>query len=469
MSTGGERGAEEERGLVKRALSSVRATNGRGRAGTADADAEIERAVDPEGPRWIRPTAVAISIMMPAAAAVALLLYEPKAAPATPVSATPRETQTLTPTVVELAYARTSARGPRLFRSGRVLPWQTQLVEGDRVESGASAGCLMIDPGVDVCLAPGSEVKLVSLSRAARTVRVQRGQAIARLDPQAPGDGFELRAGAVRALAQGTVYSLEYNGADDARIRVLKGHVKVLAAMSETLVSASQLATYRDAEQAVTLAALPSGQAARMWELLATRGSVSDAALKHAADWPGPPPLPLSEKTASPDGPALSADSAPALPLADGTSASASPSPSDADGEASALPNAQLATPDARARLRDAWEQLKATRWAEAAATYALILRDFPNSEEAHVVLVRLGDLQLEHLDQPTQALASFERYLREGGGALEAEARFGIVQSLSRLGRVEAERGAIEDFLVKHPASLKSAALRERLRTLSR
>jgi len=432
-----ERATTTDRDIVDRALLAVRVTSGRAVPGSTDADAEIERAVDPEGPRWIRASAVAISLILPAAAAIALIMYEPKPVPSAEPVTRPIVEPLIAPTVVPIVHARTAGRGQRLFRAGSVLPFNTELVEGDSVESGTTPGCLVVDPGVDVCLAANTGIKLVSLSRTGRALEVLRGHAVARLDPQAPGDGFELRADAIRAQAEGTVYGLERVGDTEIRVRVLEGHVKVLAADSALNVESSQVAVYRNTERTLVVEPLLPMHAARALEVLAAR---NQEPIKPAAVEGAP---------------------APAAPVATRPEAGAK---QPAVAAAATAPQT-----DARARLREAWEQLKSKRWADAAATYAAILKDFPKSDEAHVVLVRLGDLQLDHLDQPGQALASYERYLREGGGPLEAEARYGRIQALARLGRTGSERGAIEDFLTKHPTSLKAPTLRERLLTLPR
>lgn len=436
-----ERPTAEDRDMVDRVLRSVRVTTGRAMPEAIDADAEMERAVDPEGPRWVRPTAIAVSILLPAAAALSLIFYEPKP----PANKGPVTTQlsapTLAPTVIELAHARTAPRGQRLMRAGRMLPSNTDLVEGDRVESGVSPGCLVVDPGVNVCLAANSEVKVASLSRAARNLEVLRGHAIAHLDKQAPGDGFALSAAGVSAQATGTIYSLERVSDDAVQVRVLEGHVKVLGTAQTRELTALQTVRYRAAAPEGEVEPLLVVHQTRMWDLLSTRPSGADAAAKAQ-----PAEEPSAEPSETPP------TTEPVLP-----SATKVPVPE------------KPAAADAKELLRKAWEQLKAKQWAAAAETYAVILKDAPKSEEAHVVLVRFGDLQLDRLNQPGQALQSYERYLREGGGPLEAEARYGRIQALSRLGRAGAERAAIEEFLAKHPTSLKADALRERLLTLPR
>jgi outer membrane protein assembly factor BamD (BamD/ComL family) len=117
--------------------------------------------------------------------------------------------------------------------------------------------------------------------------------------------------------------------------------------------------------------------------------------------------------------------------------------------------------------MQEAWELLKAERWSDAAQVYQRIGDEHPRSEEAHIVLVRLGALLLERLGEPEQALHAFERYVREGGGPLEAEARYGAIAAHRRLARPEQEQVAIEEFLRLHGKSPKAAMLAVRLRAL--
>jgi outer membrane protein assembly factor BamD (BamD/ComL family) len=118
--------------------------------------------------------------------------------------------------------------------------------------------------------------------------------------------------------------------------------------------------------------------------------------------------------------------------------------------------------------MQDAWELLKSEQWSEAAQVYERIAREAPQSEESHIVLVRLGDLLLERLANPTGALAAFDRYLQEGGGPLEAEARHGRITVFRRLGRADDERSAIEEFLQLHGKSNDAPLLTARLKVLA-
>lgn len=101
---------------------------------------------------------------------------------------------------------------------------------------------------------------------------------------------------------------------------------------------------------------------------------------------------------------------------------------------------------------------------ARAAAAYEALRRAHPGSAEAHTADVSLGQLQLRR-GRAKDALAAFDRYLRQGGGLAE-EARWGRVQALHRLGRTAASDRAIDELLRSHPQSLyadDAKALRSR------
>jgi hypothetical protein len=103
----------------------------------------------------------------------------------------------------------------------------------------------------------------------------------------------------------------------------------------------------------------------------------------------------------------------------------------------------------------------------EAAKAYRRLIGEHPASAEAHTARVALGQLELASLSNPAAALAQFSEYLRRGG-PLEQEARYGQVRALAALGRAVEERRAIEAFLAKYPKAMQSAALKDRLKTLS-
>ncbi len=117
--------------------------------------------------------------------------------------------------------------------------------------------------------------------------------------------------------------------------------------------------------------------------------------------------------------------------------------------------------------LREAQAKRSAGDTPGAAKAYRELIAGEPRSAEAHLALVSLANLELHDLRRPSRALALYERYLARGG-ALAQEAKWGRVRALRALGRVQAEKGAIERFLAEHPRGAYVRELRERLNTLS-
>ncbi|MEA2698391.1 MAG: hypothetical protein QOI66_2662 [Myxococcales bacterium] len=93
----------------------------------------------------------------------------------------------------------------------------------------------------------------------------------------------------------------------------------------------------------------------------------------------------------------------------------------------------------------------------------------FSGTREELASRVLFGQLLLDDLHAPTEALAAFDRYLRdEPSGTLAEEARVGRAQALRQMGRPRDELAAWSDFLAHHPASVHAGAARARLSQLS-
>jgi hypothetical protein len=97
---------------------------------------------------------------------------------------------------------------------------------------------------------------------------------------------------------------------------------------------------------------------------------------------------------------------------------------------------------------------------------YQKLRQTHPAIPESHTVLVALGQLQLDRLGQPAQAIASFNQYLGSGGG-LAQEARFGKIRALRVLGDRAAERAAIREYLQHYPRGVDATSLKRRLAQL--
>jgi hypothetical protein len=117
--------------------------------------------------------------------------------------------------------------------------------------------------------------------------------------------------------------------------------------------------------------------------------------------------------------------------------------------------------------LERALAQRTAGRVDAAARTYRELIRLHPKSSAARTALVSLG--QVELTKRPAAALRSFERYLAGGKGVLREEASYGRARALRRLGRKQAERTAIERYLIDHPDGMYAAQLRSRLASITK
>ena len=91
---------------------------------------------------------------------------------------------------------------------------------------------------------------------------------------------------------------------------------------------------------------------------------------------------------------------------------------------------------------------------AAAASAYQKLVTTYPSAGESRAALVSLGRVQASR-GRHSAALAAFERYLADGGGALAEEAQYGRIQALHALGRVAARDRAIDELAREHPRSV--------------
>jgi len=88
-------------------------------------------------------------------------------------------------------------------------------------------------------------------------------------------------------------------------------------------------------------------------------------------------------------------------------------------------------------------------QWRQAAHSYQEIMVAFAGSDTAYVALVARGQLLLDHLEQPAEALTLFRLALAQRPhGPLTEEARYNIAVCYRRLGDVDNEREALKLFL---------------------
>jgi tetratricopeptide (TPR) repeat protein len=137
-------------------------------------------------------------------------------------------------------------------------------------------------------------------------------------------------------------------------------------------------------------------------------------------------------------------------------------------------PRAPRAVPsrskDAReGALEDLLQQANRARadgeFREAAGLYAQVYDSRPSSLSAYVALVAAGSLELEHLDRPARARKLFEAALSaRPKGALDLEARQGLVLALRDLGARADEVAALRKLIALHPTRPAASRARARL-----
>jgi hypothetical protein len=295
-----------------------------------------------------------------------------------------------------------------------------RLAGGDVIATRAGRACFGIEPNISLCAGPNSRVVLESLRVEHVKVRVERGVLVAALEKRAPGQLFSLLAEDVTATARGTTYAVARDESGAVSVSVIEGTVGVTRAMGDE-VSVGP-------ERSLRLG------------------------LDGASD--GPTTLHPHERatlTSVLAGTAPSAASAEAKPLPEAGGASDKTAP---------------APPSAAMLLENARRELERGNARAAHALYERLRASYPASPEARTVLVTMGKLELD-LGRPERALSSFDAYLA-AGGALALEAQSGKIRALRALGRTEAERQAIRQYLARFPNGFEAPAFERRLAALS-
>ena len=149
--------------------------------------------------------------------------------------------------------------------------------------------------------------------------------------------------------------------------------------------------------------------------------------------------------------------------------ASARPQPAATPAESAPMLEAEEPSdaPNASQLFSEANRARRASDLSRATELYRQLQREYPGSEEALLSLVTLGSLQLD-TGNASAALRAFNRYLRQSGLPLEAEALYGRARALGHLGQQGEETRAWKTLLARHPSSGYAKQARERLSALS-
>ncbi len=93
--------------------------------------------------------------------------------------------------------------------------------------------------------------------------------------------------------------------------------------------------------------------------------------------------------------------------------------------------------------------------WAGMSMTYRRLIREHRRSSQAGPAMVALGNLLVEKLDDPEDAVHWFDVYIESNGGSLAPEALFGKAKALRRLGDRSGESAVLNEIVKRYPKSL--------------
>lgn len=349
-----------------------------------------------------------------------------------------------------------------------------RLAAGDVVSVAEGQACVLVPPGVTVCLDTATELSIETLDAGKRRFRLHRGHAVAHLEKQPAGSsfGFETAAGSV--VAKGTEFALRAIDSS-VSLRVYEG-VVLNNQGSETSAYQAPSATLLSHEPKP---AQPSDEAdSRLLELARffgdrSPGSLSVNAAAGSNVMLGDLPLGIAPVSAlvQPGDYRMEVSRAGFASIVErltfdaGARIARTYEATVELGTATGRAAGKVAVvPATAAELLERARDLRAGgRYRDSAGVYQRLLREHADSAEARVALVSLGELQLSQLGDASAALRSFDAYLR-GGGALRQEASYGRIRALRSLGKVSEARAAAAAFITTYPKSVQSATLRKEM-----
>ena len=368
--------------------------------------------------------------------------------------------------------------GARAARAGELLS-PTQSV---RTQLGFA--CVALDNSITACLDAHSEAELSLEDPAQLSIRLKSGRLMSRLDRQPNNRTFRVETQRADVVARGTVFSVTLDAEHAVTVRLHEGRVwlRTQSNQSGDLVAPAQAyvkqgieprgwpdAAVAEDRVLLALSKLPrAGQRTRLDVTTRPNGAnvtVDDVVLG---------PTPVSAFLGQGNRLSVAMDGyAPVTELlpkegSDTIERNFELAPTEAAADAQEVDGkvGALAAPASPGALLARAQALRSQgKYRECAATYRQLVASFPHSDEARVSLVSLGELELSELGQPSQALRSFEAYLRSGG-PLTREARYGKIRALQLLGRDAEQKSAIADFVRDYPNSVQAASLRSRLQT---
>lgn len=370
--------------------------------------------------------------------------------------------------------------------------------------------CATLEAAIAVCLGPDSELSLGELGPSKRSVRLLRGKVISKLTKQRPGSQYAVLTGDHAVVATGTEFVVERSSvsvgtAQAATVHLYEGTLEVKPTHG-TLARITAPAAASLGSQ-ITVGPIDASASALDAPLRAIAARRLGAQLGDQATYAAGDAIPVLEVLSHPAGARLLLDGqligvTPVSVLLEGPEARGSRLSLEKEGFASITeflstggqtqihrsyelaalaekaggePSAPRSMTSTEARstaerthqasAKDLMQRSQTLRAAgkarESVDALRQLVQKFPDSPEARVSWVTLGELELTVLGQPASALRSFEAYLKLGG-PLMREAQYGRIRALSGLSRQEEARRATADFIARYPNSVQTAKLRE-------
>lgn len=107
--------------------------------------------------------------------------------------------------------------------------------------------------------------------------------------------------------------------------------------------------------------------------------------------------------------------------------------------------------------------------WNEAVSVYKKLIDTYPSHSLSIISLVSIGEIQLEHLNDPGSARINYLKYLRSSPqGILAKEAAWGLIRVYRKQGAAGSEKNALTSFIKNYPDALQIPAARKRLKELN-
>ncbi len=377
------------------------------------------------------------------------------------------------------------------------------------VTVGRGAACLSLARDLDVCLGSGSRIRLDEGGAGRRFIELHEGRVVAVLAKRPEERRFAVRAQDIEAVAVGTIFEVRKepsaSGPPVVQIAVAEGRVRVetsnktptadTSAPPIRFVDSGERLVFprrggkvtRRLEQTAVERLRSSMARRKLWQsptvgLLQVAADPRAAPVQIDGQRLGPGPVSVLVEAGSHElgfgavedssHEARRVETGAALHIrrvevrrGETTRVELPPS-SVPKARPAAPPQVASSPPAASDLLGRARQQLQAGNHAGAVESYRSLRRHYPESAEAHTVLVTLGQIELNRLGQPAQALRSFSAYLRTGG-PLAQEASQGRIRALQALGHRSRERAAIRSYLRRYGDSLNAPRLRHRLEEL--